>query len=52
MKLLDPSKDYLPDRKVIDCANLRNCERKRTCTSTHPTIQSGTEKGIQLNGTL
>ena len=29
MKLLDLSKDYLPDRKVIDCANLRNFERKK-----------------------
>ena len=52
MKLSDLSKDYLPDRKVRDCANLRNCERKRTRNSTHSNIQSVTEKGIQLNGTL
>ena len=51
MKLLGLSKDFLPDRKVINCANLRNCKRKRTPTSTHPTILSGTEKGIQLNRT-
>ena len=52
MKLLDLSKDYLPDGNVTDCANLRNFERKRTRSSTYSTIQSGTEKGIQLNGTL
>ena len=52
LKLLGLSKDYLPGRKVIDCANLRNCETKRTRTSTYPTIKSDTEKGIQLNGTL
>ena len=52
MKLSDLSKDYLPDRKVIDCANLRDCERKRTRSSTHSNLQSVTEKGIQLNGTL
>ena len=52
MRLLDLSKGYLPDRKLIDCASLRNCERKRTRNSTQHIIQSDTEKGIQLNGTL